>query len=98
LQHIAQVETILPGFGGTASIRMPPASAAVGRSLADLDLRAQTGATVLAIARGDHASGLATPSPTEPLRAGDVLALAGSDESIAKARELLTATSSPADA
>jgi K+/H+ antiporter YhaU regulatory subunit KhtT len=49
---------------------------------------------VLAIARGDHASGLATPSPTEPLRAGDVLALAGSDEAIAKARVLLTSTTS----
>jgi CPA2 family monovalent cation:H+ antiporter-2 len=98
MMPLSQVETLLPGFGGTSSIKMPPSSAAVGRSLAELDLRALTGATVLAIARGDHASGLATPSPTEPLRAGDVLALAGSEESIAKARELLTATSSPTDA
>lgn len=87
---LSQVETLLPGFGGTSSITMPAASSAVGRSLAELDLRAQTGATVLAIARGDQ-GGLATPSPTEPLRAGDVLALAGSDEAIAKARALLEA-------
>ena len=94
---LAQVETILPGFGGTASITMPASSPAVGRSLAELDLRAQTGATVLAIAHLDR-TGLATPSPTEPLRAGDVLALAGSAEAIAKARALLTATSSANDA
>ena len=95
--HLSQVEMILPGFGGTSSITMPEAATAVGRSLADLDLRAQTGATVLAIARGEQ-EGLATPSPTEPLRAGDVLALAGSAEAIAKARELLTSTSSATDA
>ena len=87
---LSQVETILPGFGGTASIAMQSSSSAIGRSLAQLDLRAKTGATVLAIARGAE-GGLATPSPTEPLQAGDVLALAGSDEAIAKARALLDA-------
>ena len=61
----------------------------VGRSLAELDLRARTGATVLAIGHGDH--GLATPSPTEPLRAGDVLAVAGSDTAIAAAPGVLDA-------
>lgn len=87
-QPLAQVESILPGFGGTTSVALPIAAPAVGRSLAELDLRARTGATVLAIARGQH--GLATPSPTEPLQAGDVLALAGSEDAIAKARALLT--------
>jgi CPA2 family monovalent cation:H+ antiporter-2 len=94
---LAQMETILPGFGGTASITLPKSGAAVGRSLAELDLRAQTGATVLAIGRGEQA-GLATPSPTEPLRAGDVLAVTGNAESIAKARVLLTAASRATDA
>jgi CPA2 family monovalent cation:H+ antiporter-2 len=84
--ELAQVETVLPGFGGLASITVGPGSAAIGRTLADLDLRAKTGATVLAIARGAH--GMATPSPTEPLQQGDVLAMAGSDEAIGAAREL----------
>jgi K+:H+ antiporter len=84
---LAQVEAVLPGFGGTASHTLGEGAAAIGRSLAQLDLRARTGATVLAIARG--AAGLATPSPTEPLQRGDVLALAGSEEAIAAARELL---------
>ncbi|HMG24136.1 MAG TPA: cation:proton antiporter [Kofleriaceae bacterium] len=86
---LEDVERILPGFGGTDSIALPDGSAAVGRSLAELDLRARTGATVLAIARAG--AGVATPSPTEPLCAGDVLAVAGSDEAIAAARAMLGA-------
>jgi len=82
-----QVQTILPGFDGVTPLALAAESPAVGRSLADLDLRARTGATVLAIARGD--GGVATPSPTEPLRAGDVLALAGSEDAIAAARRVL---------
>jgi CPA2 family monovalent cation:H+ antiporter-2 len=82
-----QVQTILPGFGGVTPLELPAGSPAVGRSLAELDLRAKTGATVLAIHRGEH--GVATPSPTDPLRAGDVLALAGSEAAIAAAREVL---------
>lgn len=88
-KHLAQVETVLPGFGGLASITVTAASAAVGRSLAELDLRAKTGATVLAIARGTDA-GSATPSPTEPLQAGDVLAMAGSAEAIEAARAMFS--------
>jgi monovalent cation:H+ antiporter-2, CPA2 family len=84
------VPSPLPGFEDTVSLRIDDATPAVGRSLAALDLRARTGATVLAIARGD--GGLATPSPTEPLRAGDVLVLAGSQDAIAAARALLAAS------
>jgi CPA2 family monovalent cation:H+ antiporter-2 len=83
-----KLEAVLPGFEGLATIEILTNSTAVGRSLADLDVRARTGATVLAVSRGP--SGIATPSPTEPLHAGDVLAMAGSDEAIAAARELLS--------
>ena len=83
------IDTILPGFGGVVSVRLPDGSPAVGRSLAQLDLRARTGATVLAIGRGEH--GLASPAPREALRAGDTLALTGSDEAIAAARAALEA-------
>lgn len=85
-EELAQVETLLPGFGGVVSLQVGAASPAIGRSLAELDLRARTGASVLAIARGG--AGMATPSPTEPLAAGDTLAVAGSDEAIAAARNL----------
>jgi CPA2 family monovalent cation:H+ antiporter-2 len=84
---LAQVATILPGFGGMATCMVPANGAAVGRSLAELGVRARTGATVLAIAR--EGANMAMPSPAEPLRAGDVLALAGPDDAIAAACELL---------
>lgn len=84
---LADAETVLPGFGGVASVSLAPTSRGVGHSLAALDLRARTGATVLAIARGE--AGLTAPSPSEPLREGDVLALAGSEDAIAAARAML---------
>jgi CPA2 family monovalent cation:H+ antiporter-2 len=87
-QPLEQIENVLPGFGGLVSVSLDPTSPAVGKSLAELNLRALTGATVLAIHR-DH-GGFATPQPHEPLRAGDVLALAGSDEAIAAARQAIT--------
>jgi CPA2 family monovalent cation:H+ antiporter-2 len=86
---LAIVESMLPGFAGLAPVTLDPASPAIGRSLADLNLRAMTGASVLAITRAGDGGGTAMPSPSEPLRAGDTLALAGSDEAVAAARELL---------
>jgi CPA2 family monovalent cation:H+ antiporter-2 len=58
-----------------------------GKTLADLDLRGRTGATVLAIERRDGPS--IVPSGSEPLQAGDVLALAGSREAVTRALALL---------
>jgi monovalent cation:H+ antiporter-2, CPA2 family len=87
-QPLSQIESVLPGFGGLVSVTLDPASGAVGKSLAELNLRARTGATVLAISRGE--GGFATPEPQEPLRAGDILALTGSDDAIAAARSVVT--------
>jgi CPA2 family monovalent cation:H+ antiporter-2 len=87
-QHMNQIETMLPGFGGLISVTIDEKAGAVGKSLAQLNLRARTGATVLAIARG--AGGFATPQPHEPLCAGDVLALTGSDDAVAAARVAVT--------
>ena len=52
-----------------------------------LDLRGLTGATVLAISRAEGA--LSAPAAGDRLRAGDVLALAGSHDAIEHARRLL---------
>jgi CPA2 family monovalent cation:H+ antiporter-2 len=90
---IVGVGDLMPGMSDVAAVTLPENSAAVGRSLADLDLRARTGATVLAIRRGEV--GLPAPSPKEPLRSGDVLALAGSDAELAAAREVLLAVPAP---
>ncbi|MER2564258.1 MAG: TrkA C-terminal domain-containing protein [Myxococcaceae bacterium] len=87
-EAIAEVGTLLPGLGLSVAsvIELGETSPAVGKTLAELNLRGVTGATVLAITR-EGASLLATP--TEKLAAHDRLALAGSHEAIAAARGLL---------
>jgi CPA2 family monovalent cation:H+ antiporter-2 len=63
----------------------------VDRTLAELNIRGKTGATILAITRrGESGAKVLVPSGKEVLRAGDVLALAGSQDSVSAAVELLT--------
>ena len=65
----------------------------MGRTLAELNLRGMTGATVLAIQRDE--GGAVVPTAQEVLRAGDVLALAGTHEAIGAARAVLEAAQGP---
>ncbi len=85
---LEDVNAILPGLGEPVAIRVVPESIAVGRSLAQLNLRGATGATVLAIRRGDQQ--IPTPLGREVIHANDVLAVAGAHDSIAIARALLS--------
>ena len=62
-------------------------SPAVGRTLAGTNLRGLTGATVLAILRREGP--ILAPAASEVLREGDLLALAGSHESVEAAKSLL---------
>jgi CPA2 family monovalent cation:H+ antiporter-2 len=57
------------------------------RTLAELNLRGETGATVLAIVR--QGEQVLVPSGHDRVRAGDVLAVAGSEDAIAAAREVI---------
>jgi CPA2 family monovalent cation:H+ antiporter-2 len=84
---LAPVSQLLPGLGEPEALRLEASSAAVGRTLSELDLRGLTGATVLAITRGERA--IVFPTAQERLETGDLLALAGSSEAIAAARTLL---------
>jgi CPA2 family monovalent cation:H+ antiporter-2 len=87
---MAQVSVALPGLGEPVPIVVDRASNAVGRSLRDVNLRGLTGATVLAIVRGTGGdSQVLVPSGHEGLRAGDVLAVAGSRDAVSAARDLL---------
>ncbi|MDB4932905.1 MAG: Regulator of conductance [Myxococcaceae bacterium] len=87
---------MLPGMGALARIALPDHSVAVGRTLAELDLRGRTGASVLAIT--DGARGVTIPTALQRLAAGDVLALSGSVEAVAAASALLLSRGSPDDA
>jgi CPA2 family monovalent cation:H+ antiporter-2 len=92
-QMIASVHHMLPGLGDPVSVRLWPHSPGVHRTLADLNLRGLTGATVLAITR--QGEPVMIPTGHEVLRDGDVLAIAGSHEAIAAAVALLRNESPP---
>jgi len=79
--------TLLPGLGELVAVRLESRSAATGRTLAELNLRGLTGATVLAITRAEGS--VVVPSADDVLREGDVLALAGTREAIEQARLLV---------
>ncbi len=64
-----------------------PGSPAEGRSLRELDFRRKTGATVVAIEREEKL--LLNPDPELPLKAGDLLLIMGSRDSLEKALILL---------
>lgn len=88
MEHIA---IMLPGLGEPIPVKIDASSPAVNRSLAELNIRGKTGATILAITRvGEEGSKVVVPSGKETLHVGDVVALAGSQESVDSAIELLT--------
>jgi CPA2 family monovalent cation:H+ antiporter-2 len=84
---LEQTHDLFPGLGAPIRFEVKPDSPSVGCSLADLDLRSATGATVLAIVRGTE--GMAVPDAHVPLVAGDILALAGTAEAIEAATTVL---------
>jgi K+:H+ antiporter len=84
---LTRAEQLLPGLGALEAVRVDPASPTIGRTLADLNLRGLTGATVLAILR--RGEQVAVPGAGERLQADDVLALAGSHDAIREAQRLI---------
>jgi CPA2 family monovalent cation:H+ antiporter-2 len=86
---MSAIRRMLPGIGEPVAVRVPPGSAAVGRTLSELGVRGRTGATVLAIVRAEES--VMVPTAKETLREGDVLALAGTHAEVEAARELLQA-------
>jgi monovalent cation:H+ antiporter-2, CPA2 family len=91
-RRIARVREVLPGMGDPIPLRIMAGSVVAGRSLADVDLRSITGATVLAILR-DHGEQVLMPSGTQVLRDGDLLAVIGSHDAVESARALVAPTS-----
>ena len=80
MEHVA---IMLPGLGEPVPVRIDAESPAVDRSLAELNIRGKTGATILVITRlGDSGAKIVVPSGHETVRVGDVLALAGTQINI----------------
>ena len=84
---LARAYQLLPGLGEPVPVRIGEGSPFAGRRLAEIGLRGRTGATVIAISRGSEV--VLVPDGHEILRAGDVLALAGTSAAIEAAREAL---------
>ena len=93
---MAKIDLVLPWLGAPVAIQLMPGSPAIDRSLASVDLRGRTGATVLAIVRTGEQ--VLVPRGRDMLRAGDVLAVAGSADAVAAARELIEGAVIPAAA
>jgi CPA2 family monovalent cation:H+ antiporter-2 len=82
-----EIARLTRGLGDLTTVELPKGAGAVGRSLGQLRLRGQTGASVIAIDRGEN--DVLSPAAEEVLREGDVLVLAGGGESVAAAKRLL---------
>lgn len=81
------IPAVLPGLD-EVTLFVIESESVIGKTLADLDLHARSGATVIAARR---ASGnLTLPSGTARLERGDVLALAGTDEAVEAAITILS--------
>lgn len=84
---VIQLDQVLPGLGPVFSLRLVRGSPAIGFSLAELNFRSLTEASVIAITRGNE--GIVVPTGKEPLQEGDILAIAGTEESVQSSRALL---------
>jgi CPA2 family monovalent cation:H+ antiporter-2 len=84
------VRTLLPGMGTIVPLEVAAGSEAEGKTLGELALRGRTGATVVALSRGEQRTSF--PPASTRLHAGDMLALTGSGDAIAAAAALLRAT------
>jgi CPA2 family monovalent cation:H+ antiporter-2 len=71
---------------GAETVRIPEGSPAIGRNLAELDLRVNTGATIIAVVREGET--IISPGADFRLQALDTAVLLGSPESIEKAVHL----------
>jgi CPA2 family monovalent cation:H+ antiporter-2 len=82
-----EADALLAGLQSAQSPPLKSGMVAVGRTLRDLDLRARTGATALAIVRGTER--LLLPGGQIPLAVDDVVTLVGSRDALARAIDLL---------
>lgn len=80
------VRASLPALGELKAVELGAASHAVGRTLASLDLRGRTGATVIAVTRAGSGR---VPDAHEQFQVGDVLAIAGAATAVDQAKSLI---------
>jgi len=87
------LEARLPSGLEVESLAVHERAWIAGRTLAEAQLRGRTGASLIAVSRGEATA--VHPSPEDVLEVGDVVCLVGSAPQIAAARELLDAGPKP---
>jgi CPA2 family monovalent cation:H+ antiporter-2 len=87
---IPHARRMLPGLGDFEAVRITPGSEADGKTLGSLGLRGRTGATVVALLRGEER--IVFPEADERLSAGDFVAITGSHDAIEAAIPIMSAT------
>ncbi len=86
-ENIGRIAALFVG-ATVDNIQLEPGSSGVGRTLRDLDIRKNTGATVIAIARNNEA--ITNPGPDLALQSDDIVVLLGAHADLDKAVDLLT--------
>jgi len=92
-QALQKAYRLLPGLGEPVPVGIGASSPFAGRTLSEIALRGRTGATIMAISRGEEV--VLVPDGHEVLQAGDVLALAGTSSAVEAARRLLEQSAPP---
>jgi TrkA domain protein len=87
-EAVAAVQQQLEGLA-IDWLRVPPASSFVGATIGEGQFRSRTGASIVAVVRGDTTA--AAPQPDYAFAAGDVVVAVGTPEGLAQLRSLLEA-------
>jgi CPA2 family monovalent cation:H+ antiporter-2 len=82
-----EVKRLVPGLGDATVVRLDGTSVGTGLTLKQMNLRGQTGASVIAIERAGGET--VYPGPEDLLRTGDTLVLTGTQDAVEAARRLL---------
>jgi TrkA domain protein len=86
VESYADLTKEVPGLSA-GQVPVPPTSRYAGRPLGDTKARTLTGASIVAIVRGDQV--MASPGPDEVIEPHDVLVVIGTDDGIAGVRQLI---------
>lgn len=85
-ERFADLTREVPGLRSD-QITVPATSPHAGQPLSTTRARTRTGASIVAVVRGEQV--IASPTPAEVLHAGDILVVIGTDSGIAGVREII---------
>ena len=87
LAKISREVTFSLPEGVIGNVKVPQSSPVIGRSVGSLDIRAETGTTIVTVIRGENR--IRNVGPRLEILAGDILVAMGNDEEIVKLRNLV---------